>query len=898
MSTTEQHIHSIDGVICANIAALADDRALLSQNMLSQLRNLVEGVAVLAHTKSRESQYNYAAIEAAVAFLKGQGKLAFLSRFYRLLQPSASHYTFDGDSSERLMLKYYEYLHRVRDLLSKDFGLETLENLEDFPVDLDPSLREYHEKIAERVRDSRKVSGAGDPYARYYIMSSRPFFVGGRIYYEVTFALPSDRRSISKVDRVIAFTEHDINDKHAAMLALRTSSISVLGQTMPIILITAWEVSIRGCEFNNFAKFFGPKSRVSTTSNEYKNLMQYLTQTESTLLDVVDLPDDTYQQVKSWALADSKTPRIYPILDKARAFIRAQEPGYLLLRYLLLSMRNAVLRQQYSSATCYKLSKLHFQWGCIPFEEMPFCTNPLGHRPRLWDLLESIDSSGRSHEMLARRINNNVDRRGMLYTPLSDLEDFGDEVLPLIEQHNSLLFDSARHQARRLEVDRGHVYIRGYENDIVEIVEQIQSHASKGVGGWEKAMSQWIAERATPIDDESKSTALKSLFKESRVALVYGAAGTGKSTMVNYIANYFNSKPMLFLANTHPAVDNLRRRVQTQNAEFRTIASHKWSASSTEYEVLVIDECSTVSNEDMLDVLARTKFKLLVLVGDTFQIESIQFGNWFSIMRSFVPKPSVFELDKPWRTDNAQLLALWQKVRNVDEDITETMVRGGYSTTLNAELFGRRRADEIILCLNYDGLYGINNVNRFLQSTNPSTPVEWGPATYKVGDPIVFNDSERFKPLIYNNLKGTIVGLEREPGCIRFEVDLARTVTELDALGLDLTWVRDSVVAFDVYELANSDDDDAPPNTSVPFQVAYAASIHRAQGLEYESVKVVITDANEDDISHNIFYTAITRAREYLQVFWTPETEKAVVAGLTPKSSAKDVALLIARRVG
>ena len=59
--------------------------------------------------------------------------------------------------------------------------------------------------------------------------------------------------------------------------------------------------------------------------------------------------------------------------------------------------------------------------------------------------------------------------------------------------------------------------------------------------------------------------------------------------------------------------------------------------------------------------------------------------------------------------------------------------------------------------------------------------------------------------------------------------------------------------------------------TSVPFQVAYAVSIHKAQGLECDSVKIVITDANEDDITHSIFYTAITRAREKLKIFWTPE---------------------------
>lgn len=66
--------------------------------------------------------------------------------------------------------------------------------------------------------------------------------------------------------------------------------------------------------------------------------------------------------------------------------------------------------------------------------------------------------------------------------------------------------------------------------------------------------------------------------------------------------------------------------------------------------------------------------------------------------------------------------------------------------------------------------------------------------------------------------------------------------------------------------------------------------------LEYDSVKVVITDANEDDISHNIFYTAITRARENLRIFWTPETENAVLINLHRSVNKKDAALLARRR--
>jgi ATP-dependent exoDNAse (exonuclease V) alpha subunit len=73
-------------------------------------------------------------------------------------------------------------------------------------------------------------------------------------------------------------------------------------------------------------------------------------------------------------------------------------------------------------------------------------------------------------------------------------------------------------------------------------------------------------------------------------------------------------------------------------------------------------------------------------------------------------------------------------------------------------------------------------------------------------------------------------------------------------------------------------------------------SIHKAQGLEYDSVKIVITDANEDDITHSIFYTAVTRARERLRIFWTPETQQAVLKSLHRSTNPKDVALLSRRR--
>ena len=74
--------------------------------------------------------------------------------------------------------------------------------------------------------------------------------------------------------------------------------------------------------------------------------------------------------------------------------------------------------------------------------------------------------------------------------------------------------------------------------------------------------------------------------------------------------------------------------------------------------------------------------------------------------------------------------------------------------------------------------------------------------------------------------------------------------------------------------------------------IAYAVSIHKAQGLEYDSVKIVITDEVEELVTHNIFYTAITRAREKLKIYWTPEVEEKVINRIKPRDISKDVELL------
>jgi len=898
LSRIDRQILNIDTVICRHIDNIATSpRGVVSQNILSQLRNFVEHIMLKFYANGQDIDNSYENIRKAINFVKACGDLKVLRRFHDYLQIVASHYTLDEENSERLMLRYYEYLLRIKNLLHERFSLDVLGNLDKFPLNTDSDSQEYYEKIAAKVK---RHNGQGvEKPEKYYIQKIKPFFVGQRIYYEVTFTPANDYAS--KFNRVIAFTSLEIADNYAVKFALAQDSIEILGKTMPITVIMGWEVAIRDCEFRNFTSLVRGMA-VTTEYAEQQGISRFLTSTGLNLTELVDFSDAEFQEVKQQAAQRAKSIVFFNDLERCRSIIRANGPGTNLLRYLLYHMNNKVIKNQHQSFANDKLSGLYVQNGCIPFDNMPFYFSPMGHDPRLGDLFACIEATERQHEILARLVRNNTEIEGQLFTPVKDIVGFND-IAALVSTYNAALWWGHRENSK-LVIENGHIFINGYKNDTCFIIDKLEDMAKSGVQNYSNSVRAWLSEPNHGVDCDEKKEALTRMFENSRVALVYGSAGTGKSTLINHIAHFFADKKKLFLAQTNPAVDNLKRRVTASNCTFSTITKFlKKQSVITDYDLLIIDECSTVNNCDMRNILTKATYELLVLVGDSYQIASIRFGNWFSVARAFVPETSVFELTKPYRSNNSGLLTLWDKVREMDDTILELITRQGYSTRLDVSIFASAEADEIILCFNYDGLYGINNINRLLQESNTSFAVSWGIQRYKVNDPILFNESDRFAPVIYNNMKGRIVGIEildseKPTECIQFDIEVDKVINGVDALGqdfelLDSAESGNSVIRFCVNKLKSTDeDDDDFSKAVVPFQVAYAVSIHKAQGLEYNSVKIIITDEIDELITHNIFYTAITRAREKLKIYWTPEVEQKVLTSIKPRNNDKDVALL------
>ncbi len=906
MATSPEVIQNIDkqivrcsSTICRHIDQLdISGRGAVSQDILAHLRTFVEHIMLKIYSYAHDTIFDYQHITLAVKFIKTKGQLRFLWRFHSYLQIVASHYSLEPEDSERVLLKYYEFLLKVRKFLKSKYSMSVLENLEKFPLNTDKILQNYYEKIAERFANrNHKTDMTNSVYNRYYILKVKPFFIKQRIYYEVTFIPAID--NASKTNRIIGFTTLDVSKYYAVKLWTIEDSIDILGKTMPIFIITKWEVAIRPIEIEKFSNIFCESRKGYANSAESRGLMRFLTTSGFNLVEILDFEDSYYQKIRRSILAifNAKASHLFELFDRSRNIIRSNVAGTNTLRYLLYHMNNRVITDQLDERND-NLSGLCLSYGCLPFEEMPFCTSLKNHNPRLTDLFDCIDPANRSHEILAHYIQVNTMNKGQLYTPRAALEQFGN-VDALVAIYNNLLY--YKHQARQIAFRYDYFYIRSYESDTVEIIKKLIELSSNGLQNYTNSVDGWLASGVHTVDCEEKRTALRQMFSQSSVAIIYGSAGTGKSTLIDHISNFFKNQSKLYLANTNPAVDNMKRRVSLQNADtmFMTITKFcRTYRNRTNYDILIIDECSTVSNRDMVEIMNKAQFDLLILVGDIYQIEAISFGNWFSAAKGFLPTSSVYELKIPYRSNNAELKLFWDRVRNMDDRIEETIARNQYASTLDDSLFLPAEKDEITLCLNYDGLYGINNINRFLQEANPNPSFTWGLQQFKVADPVLFNETDRFAPLIYNNVKGWIAAIRFFGNRMEFDIEVDLQINGLDARNydfelLDSSTPEKSVIRFSVDNSSTTDENyEIPSSSLVPFQVAYAVSIHKAQGLEFNSVKVVITDDVEDHITHSILYTAITRARNKLKIYWSPEVGHKILSTISPKDNNRDISII------
>lgn len=671
----EKSIYNIDSKICGIIDdyTVLQDSQKVADYVIQFLRTYLEHIA--ARIYAYENPNKQVPIGGKDKWytqymkpLKESNEYGYIWRLHHSLQITISHYVPAEDGAVRLMEGYLSRLYQLRDQMREKFELTLMRNLEEYPQEKNSELDPYYEKIYIALKGMHLEDGTKHTNDRYYITRKKYRTVNRKGFFEYTLSYAQEE--ITKFDRFVAYSFNDIPDNYSIQCDFDQANVDFNGVDIDIKCIIAWNISIRPCELEKLAAICGYDDRVRSDSAYYKALMRFLSRSGMNLLDII-LADNEDYEIYIQQLELDKNIKLKNTFEKVRDIIIGEKPGSNILRYITAYLKNDVVRDQLSDRSNNRVSYLYLKNEAIPFDEMPYASSLYGHnlpKSRLHKCLEVYDCE---HQYVSAMVNKEAYDSNTLYVTVDDskLDYFRYE----LEVFNQNLYKSKKQQLRKIETFTNHLYVKGYYDVTKSVMEKLQQYTSEGVEGYSDMLID-KNEFINKIDDVAKQKIVKNIFMNSRLGMVYGAAGTGKTRVAEYIAKIFENKNILLLANTNAAKNNLERRINASCDCYTVYDYLKNGYSWKKYDLVILDECSTVCNEEVLNLFEKCNAKAYLLIGDIYQIEAIKFGNWFNFARYFVDKKSVYELSTPYRAkDKAILLEMWTRVREFDENMFERL---------------------------------------------------------------------------------------------------------------------------------------------------------------------------------------------------------------------------------
>ncbi len=897
--SAEKEITYISNVIEKNIEYYEQikDKGFLSENILAQLRNLIEDVAILINNRENNQSLDtqYENVSPSLDFLKGKSKYKFILDFYNFLKGTSSHYTPSEDGAEKLVAYYFRYICLTKKLLHSDYNIEIIKNIDKFPIYDDKSMRENYDLICNVV-EKEKDTPSKFIKGKFYVQKVNTIYSNGDIYYEITLSKATDYQN--KFEHITLYSKKYIPNNYSVNVSVLDKDVDLNIGKSRIKIINDYKVAIRICELKNIFLFLGGNKQFGESYREYRNLMEYLTDSQNTITNILCMDNENYIKIKNKLQDGAENHYITEMFDKMRDIIINNKKGHNILRYFTTNMENIVIRDQKDDNTNFVFQDLYILPQSGMFDSMPYAMSLYKHNISWQHLAKAIDMYNKDEELLYNLVKNNIENENKLYTSTKDINYF-ENIPGLIDKFNKRLLNIKSRSNNLLKLENEMIYIDSYEKDTIEIISLIKNYSETYNVDLRNTIDIYKLFESQDDVSKDKEDILQKIFRTSSVAFIYGPAGTGKTKMIEILSAAFKSYNKCFLANTNTAVTNMKTRIgNIENSFFLTISNYIRN-NSIECDILFIDECSMVSNADMIEILRKQRYQAIILVGDIYQIESIKYGNWFQFCNKYFNDDIVYNLKDTHRTSDIDLMELWESVRFNNKKAINILSNQEYTQPLSKEIFDKTSSDEVILCLNYDGMYGINNINRVKQQLNQNKEYNFGIDTYKVDDPILFNDCPRFNNFLYNNLKGIIKNIEedKDNNCMWFTIEVDKDSINEFFRPFDVEILESEIlgkvnIRFKVNEYIDKEDDENEYDHIIPFNLSYAISIHRAQGLEYDSVKIVITSNIEDRITKNIFYTAITRAKNKLKIYWNSDSQTKIFDNFDKRENSRDLSIL------
>ena len=368
----------------------------------------------------------------------------------------------------------------------------------------------------------------------------------------------------------------------------------------------------------------------------------------------------------------------------------------------------------------------------------------------------------------------------------------------------------------------------------------------------------------------------------SGLLVITGGPGTGKTTTINTIIQFFESEGM-DISLAAPTGRAAKRMSETTGYEAKTIhrllelsggmdehaGFERNEQNPLETDVLIIDEMSmvdiTLIHNLLKAVVAGTR---VILVGDVNQLPSVGPGcvlkdiidshacNVVRLNRIFRQASESDIIVNAHKINRGEPVVLDNKSRdffflkrydaNVIISICIQLIQQKLPKYVNAEPF-----DIQVLTPMRKGLLGVERLNTILQQyLNPpdakKAEHEHGQTIFRVGDKVM---------QIKNNYQAEWevrsrynIPIEKGLGVFNGDMGLVREINTFSET-LTVEYEEGRMVEYPFKELDQ-------------LELAYAITIHKSQGSEYPAVIIPLLTGPRMLMNRNLLYTAVTRARK------------------------------------
>ncbi len=437
----------------------------------------------------------------------------------------------------------------------------------------------------------------------------------------------------------------------------------------------------------------------------------------------------------------------------------------------------------------------------------------------------------------------------------------------------------AREKIVKLE-DR--YYLKSYydkEKNIAKNLYKIDNHQIKKIPNIFEKLAEF--EKSIGIlYNEDQQKAISSALNNN-VTIISGGPGTGKTTIINAIVKLFikenkwaNKDIAENIALLAPTGRAAKKLSTSTNLPAYTIHRYlKWYKDSndffynefnkTRHRLIIVDEVSMIDT-DLFNALLNgiSSNVKLIFVGDTFQLPSVGAGLILNDLIAsdyftFIPLNKIYR-----QSENSYIPYLAKEIKNkeLSEDFTikkddynfirvpNNQIKNGIEKIIRISL--EKNIDEKnmqILAPMYRGENGIDNLNYILQNIYNPKSSKKEEVTY--GD-VVYRENDKVLQLI-NDLDNNVFN-----GDIGFITKIVNNKIYID--------FDEASVIYEKKDLKN-------------IKHAYAITIHKSQGSEFEHVIMPITSNYYKMLYNKLVYTGVSRAKKSLTIIGNLEAFKSAI---------------------